>query len=57
MSHAQCLLKHVRGYDVDIDGIFGPGTASAVRSAQRACGIDVDTTIGLLTWGCLHGHL
>ncbi|MDT0378634.1 peptidoglycan-binding domain-containing protein [Streptomyces sp. DSM 42041] len=57
VSHAQCLLKHVRGYDVDIDGIFGPNTATAVRKAQRACGIAVDGIIGPNTWDCLHGHL
>lgn len=57
VAHAQCLLKHVRGYDVDIDGQFGPNTLDAVEGAQGDCRIDVDGIVGPNTWDCLHGHI
>jgi zinc D-Ala-D-Ala carboxypeptidase len=57
VSHAQCLLKHVRGYGVDIDGHFGPKTRAAVENAQDDCNIVEDGIVGPVTWDCLHGHL
>jgi len=53
-------LQHVlqgNGYDLEYcggaDGIFGDGTEYAVKSLQRASGIDVDGVVGKQTWGVL----
>ena len=46
----QYLLR-ARGFDVDVDGIYGPQTSEAVRQfvlSQRA--VDVDSVVGNLTW-------
>lgn len=58
------LRRGARGYEVkelqellakdgstlEIDGIFGPGTQSAVRSFQRRHGLEVDGIVGPKTW-------
>lgn len=55
VAHAQCLLRNVWGYGgVDVDGIFGPRTRSAVIDMQRRCGIAQDGIVGPNTWNCLH---
>lgn len=55
VAHAQCLLRNVWGYGgVDVDGIFGPRTRSAVIDMQRRCGIAPDGIVGPNTWNCLH---
>ncbi len=49
----QYLLR-ARGFAVDVDGIYGPQTAEAVRQfalTQRA--VDVDDVVGNLTWPAL----
>ncbi|MES2317093.1 MAG: peptidoglycan-binding protein [Pseudomonadota bacterium] len=38
------------GYNVAVDGVFGPGTNTAVRSFQGAKGIGVDGIVGDDTW-------
>ena len=48
----QYLLRD-RGHHVTVDGIFGPKTATAVRSFQQALGITIDGIVGPLTWRAL----
>ena len=47
-------LLRARGFDVTVDGVYGPETAEAVRQfalSQRA--VDVDDVVGNLTWPAL----
>ncbi|WP_243659751.1 peptidoglycan-binding protein [Streptomyces sp. BK205] len=48
VTELQRLLIH-HGYSIDVDGDFGPGTASAVRSFQSAHGLTVDGQVGTNT--------
>ncbi|HWG89228.1 MAG TPA: penicillin-insensitive murein endopeptidase [Candidatus Thermoplasmatota archaeon] len=48
----QYLLRH-RGYSVSVDGIFGSGTESAVKSFQTNNGLTADGIVGPNTWGKL----
>lgn len=41
------------GSSLAIDGIFGPGTQSAVRAFQKRYNLDVDGIVGPQTWGKL----
>jgi peptidoglycan hydrolase-like protein with peptidoglycan-binding domain len=41
------------GRGLAVDGIFGPRTATAVRSFQQALGITVDGIVGPQTWRAL----
>jgi peptidoglycan hydrolase-like protein with peptidoglycan-binding domain len=41
------------GHGLAVDGIFGPKTATAVRSFQQALGLTVDGIVGPLTWRAL----
>ena len=45
------------GSSLEIDGIFGPGTQSAVRSFQKRHGLVVDGIVGPKTWGALAEYM
>ncbi|HEX7352934.1 peptidoglycan-binding protein [Brachybacterium sp.] len=42
------------GASISVDGVFGRGTASAVRSLQASAGIGVDGVVGPKTWNALN---
>ena len=46
-------LLRARGHSVQVDGIFGPRTESAVEAFQREVGIGVDGIVGPVTWSRL----
>lgn len=48
---------HEAGSTLQIDGIFGPGTQSAVRAFQKAHGLVVDGIVGPKTWGELATYM
>lgn len=41
------------GSNLEIDGIFGPGTQSAVRAFQKRHNLSIDGIVGPQTWGAL----
>ena len=51
----QMLLNGHGNYGLQVDGIFGPRTQSAVREYQSAARIGVDGIAGVHTWGALLG--
>lgn len=53
VTELQRLLRH-HGYAVDVDGDFGAGTASAVRSFQSAHGLTADGQVGANTERALY---
>lgn len=46
----QRLLKNKFGYNIAIDGIFGPDTANAVKQFQSSKGLASDGIVGPKTW-------
>ena len=48
----QYLLR-ARGQNVQVDGIFGPTTNTAVRAFQQTAQLAVDGIVGPKTWGAL----
>jgi hypothetical protein len=46
----QMLLKDKFGYNITVDGIFGPNTADAVKSFQTSKGLTSDGIVGPITW-------
>ena len=49
---AQHLLN-AAGAHLTADGVYGPATAAAVKTFQRAHGLDADGLVGPATWGAL----
>ncbi|MDO5645882.1 MAG: peptidoglycan-binding protein [Dermabacter sp.] len=54
VSSLQTLLNQ-RGASLRVDGIFGRGTNSAVRSFQSSAGLTADGIAGPKTWSALQG--
>lgn len=52
VTHLQQRLG-AHGYHLSADGIFGPGTESAVRSFQRSNSLVADGIVGQNTWAAL----
>jgi spore coat assembly protein SafA len=55
-EHVRDLQQELKkaGFDPGpIDGVFGPRTESAVRTFQRAAGLQVDGIVGPRTWAAL----
>ena len=55
VKKAQQRLKAL-GYDLQPDGVFGPGTAAAVKKFQAAKGLGADGVVGPATWAALEGN-
>ena len=53
VKRLQRALTAALGRTVDIDGIFGSGTAQAVKDYQSAHDLDADGICGAQTWGAL----
>lgn len=53
VATAQQLLVHIWGYNLKIDGNFGPRTERAVRDFQSLIGLSPDGIIGRDTWDVL----
>lgn len=53
VKQIQRQLKKLGYYEGAIDGIFGPGTESAVKAFQREEGLAVDGIVGPNTWAAL----
>ena len=54
VSTLQSLLNQ-NGYSLNVDGIFGSKTQSAVKDYQRNAGLTVDGIVGNNTWSALLG--
>ncbi|MFQ6484039.1 peptidoglycan-binding protein [Brachybacterium epidermidis] len=46
-----------RGASIAVDGVFGSGTAAAVRALQSAADIGVDAVVGPKTWNALYSNV
>ena len=53
VKELQTLLNS-QGYALDVDGVFGAKTRSAVKSYQKKSGLRLDGIVGEETWGSLH---
>ena len=54
VTNLQTSLKNA-GYNIDVDGSFGPQTLSAVKDYQKANGLTVDGMVGPQTQAALFG--
>lgn len=52
----QHLLNAKRGAGLAVDGVFGGGTATAVKAFQTHAGIEADGIVGATTWRNLLWH-
>ena len=52
VTELQKLLNN-NGYNLDVDGSFGPKTQAAVRDYQLKNNLEVDGVVGKNTWGAL----
>lgn len=43
-------LLRAHGQAIDVDGVFGPRTKSAVKAVQTAAGVPADGIVGPQTW-------
>ncbi len=50
-------LKHGHGFDIAVDGDYGPETRSAIEDFQRDAGLTVDGLVGTNTWQALVDRL
>jgi len=48
------LMLARRGFDIEVDGYFGPATEYAVRQFQASASLEVDGLIGPATWTALY---
>lgn len=57
-SDVRALQRALRdeGYDLEIDGVFGPITENCVRTFQSRFGLARDGVVGPLTWAALGGE-
>jgi peptidoglycan hydrolase-like protein with peptidoglycan-binding domain len=55
VSSLQTSLKNA-GYDIDVDGSFGPQTLAAVKQYQKANGLTVDGMVGPQTQAALSSN-
>ena len=53
VERIQERLKTLRHYNGPVDGIFGAGTAMAVKAFQRSAAIAADGAVGSVTWKAL----
>ena len=54
VKELQTLLK-ADGFSLDVDGVFGPDTESALKRFQTEHGLADDGVVGPLTWSVLAG--
>ena len=55
VNAVQYLLKTKFGYELEIDGIFGPLTEDAIKDFQSKQGLTENGTVDVLTWQKLIG--
>lgn len=53
VKELQTLLNS-QGYALDVDGVFGAKTRTAVKNYQKKNGLRLDGIVGEETWGSLH---
>lgn len=53
VAHLQERLKAIGVYDGPVDGVFGPQTEAAVKTAQRNKNLNPDGVVGPVTWSAI----